>query len=463
MATYLVDDGGSSTSPYETWAKAAVDLKTLDDAVTFASGDIIAIGHNTVDTFSYSGNVIFSGPATGPPVTLISCTQGTGSAASGLVYQVGSENQIDTDQAGTYSYRVTFDQSWAVYGVRVVAGQDIYFLADQNEPQFYYDCTFRPDATRSMFFEASNAGLTNCIRCSFDFTADTGNTAADMLKLNDGLIRLIDCVIANGSNRTGNCLEAANLSTNVFISGMDFSSLTNATACELINCTTCLAQVEIVNSLTAATFTPLTSSSTYYAAGAVKLTGVGDANEPWRLVYEDLFGLLYADDAITRTGGGSIEGTSYAWGGPTDGIETSSQCTEDTPFYTPWMYGNVSATGTYTFDVYITNDNADFNDNEVWLEVEYKDDATSDKWNFATDYRLANGGDRLDTVSAQTDDASSTWAGDDHSFTYKQKLSVTGLTIGTAGLYRARVAIGVTSIPASYDFYVDPLVTVTAE
>jgi hypothetical protein len=33
MATYFVDDGGSSTSPYDTWAKAATPINTLDAAI----------------------------------------------------------------------------------------------------------------------------------------------------------------------------------------------------------------------------------------------------------------------------------------------------------------------------------------------------------------------------------------------------------------------------------------------
>jgi hypothetical protein len=33
MTVYYVDDGGSSTSPYDTWAKAATPINTLDAAI----------------------------------------------------------------------------------------------------------------------------------------------------------------------------------------------------------------------------------------------------------------------------------------------------------------------------------------------------------------------------------------------------------------------------------------------
>jgi hypothetical protein len=33
MTTYYVDDGGSSTSPYDTWAKAATSINDLGAAI----------------------------------------------------------------------------------------------------------------------------------------------------------------------------------------------------------------------------------------------------------------------------------------------------------------------------------------------------------------------------------------------------------------------------------------------
>jgi hypothetical protein len=123
------------------------------------------------------------------------------------------------------------------------------------------------------------------------------------------------------------------------------------------------------------------------------------------------------------------------------------------------MVGEVSSTGSKTFDVYITNDTADFTDGEVWLEVAYRGTTDEAIGAIAHDRRGANG-DILDTANAQTDDTTSTWTGTGPSFTYKQKLSVTA-TVNETGLYRARVVVGKASIASSRYFYIDPKVTVT--
>jgi hypothetical protein len=92
----------------------------------------------------------------------------------------------------------------------------------------------------------------------------------------------------------------------------------------------------------------------------------------------------------------------------------------------------------------------------VWLEIEYLKDADEAQWTLATDQRTTV----TTTAVAQTDDTTSTWNGTGPSFTYKQSLAVTA-TIGETGQYRARVAVGMTSVASSRNFYVDPKVTVS--
>ena len=49
MATYFISNGGSNTSPYDTWAKAATTIQT---ALTAAStdGDIVVLQYNNIPT-----------------------------------------------------------------------------------------------------------------------------------------------------------------------------------------------------------------------------------------------------------------------------------------------------------------------------------------------------------------------------------------------------------------------------
>jgi hypothetical protein len=135
---------------------------------------------------------------------------------------------------------------------------------------------------------------------------------------------------------------------------------------------------------------------------------------------------------------------------------TDDVISEGSSFNTKWIYGYIGSTGSKTFDLYITNDTADFTDAEVWLEVEYLGTADGAKWDRATDQRATI----TTTAAAQADDTTSTWNGTGPSFTYKQKLSVTA-TVAEEGQFRARVCVGVASIASSRYFYIDPKVTVS--
>ena len=76
MTVYYVDDGGSNTAPYDTWAKAAPDIRALDTAVAFASGDIVYFGHDSVDS-GVGASFTITLPTSGPPTYFISATQGS--------------------------------------------------------------------------------------------------------------------------------------------------------------------------------------------------------------------------------------------------------------------------------------------------------------------------------------------------------------------------------------------------
>ena len=162
-------------------------------------------------------------------------------------------------------------------------------------------------------------------------------------------------------------------------------------------------------------------------------------------------GEILSSSSIYRSSGAQIEGTTTSWL-----VTTTATCSQDVPYYSPEIYGYVGATGSKTFDLYITNDTADFNNNEVWLELEYLGTSSSGKWSNTSDYMA----DRLATPAAQTDDVTSTWNGSGPSYTYKQKLSITA-TVNTVGMFRARVCVGVASIASTRKFYIDPLVTVS--
>ena len=178
-------------------------------------------------------------------------------------------------------------------------------------------------------------------------------------------------------------------------------------------------------------------------------TNCGSANNPTGLVYRDKLGDVISTTAITRTGGGSIEGVSCSLL-----ITTVASVSEASPFKTPWQHEKISSTGSKTFSVFITNDTADFTDAEVGLEVEFLGTTGEAIFANVSDMRTIT-----TTAAAQTDDVTSTWNGAGPSYTYKQQLSVTA-TVNVAGMFRWRLCCGVASVASSRYFYADTKITV---
>jgi hypothetical protein len=234
--------------------------------------------------------------------------------------------------------------------------------------------------------------------------------------------------------------------------GCDLSGFTNATLCEWFDDANVLGPIVVSNCLAAATW-GLLDGYAISAAGSILATNCGPETAPTFLVFANDRGAVISSASIYRTGGAQIESTACSWLCTTDGTATAA---EGNPFLTPWIYGTTTA-GSKTFTLYITNDTADFTDAQVWLEVEYLGTDDEAKWELVTDQRATI----LTTAAAQTDDTTSTWNGAGPSYTYKQSLVCASVSVGEAGLYRARVAVGLTGIAAGRYFYIDPKVTVS--
>lgn len=440
---FYIDSVSGGDTDGLSWANAWISPNSLP---TLASGEIVYVDRNSVDAFSYSAARTWVGPTSGAPAIVISVTSG------GTTYTKATTDQFYVSGG---AYDAVFTGGWAFYGIQIRAQDDITFNPNSDGVKFFTDdCKFIPGDRRFMVIGAQR-GFVHLQNFVVDLTNDGGastNAVFNMARTS----RIQDFEIQNGSNRTGEIFSFGSNNQHIEASGGDVSSCTGS-GVALVEPSIAEGRCVISNIKTAATYSLLTNTS--WRNGSVTIVNCGPNAQPEDLVHADNQGELWSDTTQYRTGGATIEGVNISWGGPTLGIETSADCSVDSPFYTPFIYGSIAATGTYTFDVYISHSSAtrgaaDLDDDEIWLEVEYKDDATSGEWMLATD-RVAT---RTTTPTAQTDDTGSTWQTTE---TYHQRLSVSGLTVGTTGMYRARVAIAVTSLAAADDLYIDPLVTVT--
>jgi hypothetical protein len=444
VTVYYVDDGGSSTSPYDTWAKAATSINTLDAAIAFASGDIVYFGHDHNCQAVNTASLTITGPTSGLPVVFISATTGSDPPA----YQKGTGNQIDTTEG---AFDVNFVNSIAMYGLRVKSGQHIAPLIVATSAQSFYaeDCTWALGADAYIQIDLAQATEKQFKKLTVDLTQDgSTNRGTRVFSCNGSSSFVCDGLsFINAGFRTGvifGCGPSASLQ--IVITGADFSGFTNAIPCEYFDTP---GPTTLTNCKTASTFA-------LHGGGAVSCTriiatNVGPTDDPTSLKYHTYFGDIVSSTLIYRSSGATIEGIANSWL-----VTTTANCNEYAPFHGPWMPSRVATAGTKNFDVFISNDSADFTDAEVWLEVEYLATAGSPLWTLASDQRATI----TTTAVVQDDDVTSTWNGAGPAFTFKQRLRVTA-TVNEPGQFRARVVVGVASIASSRNFYVDPDVTVT--
>lgn len=437
MAIYYVDDGGDNSTG-AAWASAYTSFTALDAAVALASDDIVYFGHDHVCQYTHTANQSFVGPSSGVPCILISVTQGSNPPT----YQASTTNQIDTSEG---AYSMTFDGSFALYGISMKSGADISLASDSNENTVCDTCRFALGANASL--TASQAGanvdLNNCV---IDLTADatTNRSAAVVIPSSSSAIQASGLTFINAAYRTG-VVFGGSVVFDIKVSGCDFSGFTNATACELFTTGNILAS----HCKTAATWTAM--GGTTNTVTDITLVNCGPADQPTSFIHRGRFGDLVSSTSIYRVGGRKVHIIPTSWL-----ITTNSWTNKHAAYKTPWVYGNINTTGSKTFDVYITNDTANFTDAEVWLEVECKNTGSVSTWSKFSD----RASDITTTASSQDTDSTSTWVGSGPAYTYKQKLSVTA-TINTVGMFRARIVAGKTSIAGASNFYIDPLVLIS--
>jgi hypothetical protein len=440
MATYFVDDGGDGTTE-STWETADTSINDLDTEYAFASSDIVYFGADHVCQATNSANLVITGPTAGIPVSFISSTVATGTTVS---YSASSTAQIDTSEG---SYNISFDGSFKLEGLSVKAGNRVVTLADSNEFFFARECRFAIGANASVLFQSNEDYFRDLV---VDLTADgsSNRTANVFLSAVGGRTVINGLTFVNAPFRTGEIFAANSIARGYEISGADFSGFTNGTLCELFHPALNGSAINISNSLTAATWAA--TSGTLSSGGHLFLSNVGPASAPTYLYFGTDRGTVVSSTSIYRSGGATVDGTAVGWL-----VTTISTASEGSPFEAPWIYFEVDSTGSKTFDVYITNDTADFTDAQAWLEVEYLGTSSEAISSYDDDRRVIT-----TTAANQTDDVTSTWNGSGPSFTFKQSLSVTA-TVNVAGLHRARVLVGVASIASSRFFYIDPTVTVS--
>lgn len=432
MAVRYVDDGGDNSDGL-TWAKAYTSINALiaaEASFLTTGGNIVYFGHDSVCQATNTGHLTIAGPTGQQAVYFISVTQGT------TTYQKATANQIDTSEG---AYNLTFDGAFYLHGMRLNSGGDInfYTVGTLHVEYIYVDeCTLKPGADEQLRLQSAKL-----FNCTVDLTND-GTTQRVTNLLNDAYqySQIDGLTFANAAYRSGEIFYYTRGGVYVY-SGIDMSGFIHASWGGVVDGGVNRGPITLCNCKTPATWSPV-GAGTAAPYSDVRMYNVGPSDAPTYHYHKTHQATLTSSTAVTRTGGAEIESTGTSWL-----LETTSYCEEANPYKTDWIYGVIDSTGSKNFDVFLTNDSADFTDDEVHLEVQYLGTSGEPLWTLVDNSTLS-------------DDTTSTWSGAGPSYTYKQRLRLTA-TVNETGQYRARVVVRKASIASSAYFYIDPKVTVS--
>lgn len=442
MADYFLDDASNGTNDGASWATCYNTwAQVVAAGILATSGNRLFVGADANIT-NIGASQTLTGPASGAPFQIISSTVGSGTT---VAYSVGTGTQIEATGAGTYD--ITFDGAFYLVGIYAKAGRSIFVNGDNNEFASAEDCTFY------ISNNTNTAGLLALAYVKVDgCNLIVGDTAANSTALVDFQTgsgsSLSGLIVTNNSSayRSGALLTNMNVS---FVSGCDFSSQTNATYIAQGNLQ---GSSQVTNCDVPSGIGKFSASGSFYPNNSLlMMTNCNSADAPEWLYWRHIGGSLESSTSIYRNSGAMVEGVNVSWLVATS--LTANYCSFWQPFFTPWIYGTLSSTGSKTFSVHIANNTSDFTTEQAWLEVEVMGTADSGLYTRSSD-RCSLATWLAGTAGTTGRDEDADWNGS--AGTYEQVLSVTA-TVGEAGVYRARVCIAAGSRSA---IYIDPKVTV---
>lgn len=442
MATYFVASGGSNTSPYDTWAKAATSLATALAAASSGS-DVVVIQYNAVPTGD-AELAVDTTYTTANSVRIISASNDGGSAYTPTV--MGTANWIGNSTTNRF--------------IRFDAGAD--------DRVYVYGLTLRTAGT------TSDALQINSTAAGGDMTLDScylwhGNTGSTQLSVggnsNAQFTRFVDCTFRLGATGQSININSRAVFENMTLSSAGsaptnlFNSQYNAGSVDVIggdlsHCTGTL----VANAGNTCVYTfmgvklgagvvPLATQTTNpnSASPSVFLVDCNSGDTHGFVGYYDALGSCVNDTGIYFTTGAA--GLSWK-------IVTTANASFFNPFITPTI--DLYHTGTSAITPYleILRDGSAtaYQDDEVWIRLWVKDNTGFVNPSFYDD-RCTLATKLSGTPSDQAAGAGTgSWTGEGGT-AWSGKCGLgSSVTPAESGYIRAELVVGEPSITV----YVDP-------
>lgn len=450
MTTYFVSSGGSNTSPYDTWAKAATDLQTVLDLATSA-GDVVVIQYNGVPSgiAEVGATTTFTISAA---ISVVSASNDGGSSYTPTA--MGTANWIGNSTTNR-SIAITGAFSAYFYGITIrcagsTAANLMPTLNSGTGCDFTFeDCYFWQGNTATTAYisiGASTATIeqaTSFINCTFRF----GN-ASQGFRVQGGshLFSGCDIAAAAGTTPTNIILDQGTFGSVVF-EGCDVSNVGTSLIANQSNGhkRVTLRQCKIPSTL-------MSAQTTYANRSQAEVTAYDcdTADNHYQFIYNNGIGELVVDAGVYITADGAAYNTTpsrCSWK-----ITTTSAASFRSPFITPWIsLYNESTSLTPYVEALRKGSTTKYKESELWADWMYKDTANTTRGRM-------DRADRNGIVASTTDQAASSlsasdWTGEDVTNNAFMKLSPGAITPTEAGDISVRICVGKASVT---DIYIDP-------
>lgn len=132
MAILYVNDGGSDTSPYDTWAKAANLMASALANAACVAGSTIYVQSNHVETYSADTTLSSTNGVAANPITIISVTNTNEPPTTGdFETMTAGGGKLDAKTNGAYDILITGWDIWI--GIEFIVGDDITIGDNDND------------------------------------------------------------------------------------------------------------------------------------------------------------------------------------------------------------------------------------------------------------------------------------------------------------------------------------------
>lgn len=402
MAIYYVDStAGSNTSPYDTWAKAATDIATVDSLA--GAGDFVYVHKAHSQTQATTLTLDFTGGTVASPVKILVVDKDASDALSTMASSTGKIEATGNSQ-------INWNGTCFVYGIKLVA-KAFDFGPATGEWQIIDTCLLEKTSTtfgQVVYFGASQVddSWIKVINCTLDFSL--GNSAGANVQV-QGV-----CVIRGGSYTCHTAqthlfdMSLARGGSQLEVTDMDLSGAAPTTAVlkEGEGRGTSFRRCKLP------TGTPLVSGGTFRIPGDGRVIceqcKIGTISAPViDLEYHEYLGTVKSDSARYRTGGASDSETSYSWAMTTNANAVELYSALESPPMTVWT--DDDSGGAVTLTVYVAS-GATLNNDDFWIEVSSPDETASPNQTAQGNWQTTRAAP-LATPAALTTDASSTWNG----------------------------------------------------